>query len=252
MINDVINNGSEVAEEIIFQFKLLEKSATVLTSALAHEKAAHAALKDRFETLQAQKIAHNDPNDIYVNENQYGVMVLRRGKFEFSSYDYNSNLSITRLIATLDTIPKDDYYYDYRARNTKIKKDCYHTDQNENFALMDFQGRRRISNVSGIESMSVEKYSSLIKFEKKSTNWGMILNFNQQQADSLRQDSYIYTFYKIKNVPTIFRLLVNFDFGCNTSNNKQGIIGGTVILPPNNTYTQPNPSGLGVTPPNQQ
>ena len=60
MINDVINNGSEVAEEIIFQFKLLEKSATVLTSALAHEKAAHAALKDRFETLQAQKIAQTE------------------------------------------------------------------------------------------------------------------------------------------------------------------------------------------------
>ena len=212
----------------------------------------NANLLKNIDWSQAQKVAHNDPNDIYVNENQYGVMVLRRGKFEFSSYDYNSNLSITRLIATLDTIPKDKYYYDYRARNTRIKKDCYHTDQNENFASLDFQGRKQISNVLGIESMSVEKHSSLIKFEKKSTNWGMILNFNQQQADSLRQDSYIYTFYKIKNVPTIFRLLVNFDFGCNTSNNKQGIIGGTVILPPNNTYTQPNPSGLGVTPPNQQ
>ena len=211
----------------------------------------NASLLKNIDWSQAQKIAHNDPNDIYVNENQYGVMVLRRGKFEFSSYDYNSNLSITRLIATLDTIPKDDYYYDYRARNTKIKKDCYHTDQNENFAPLDFQGRRQRSNGSTVKSMSVEKHSSIIKFEKKSNNWGMILNFNQQQADSLKQDSYIYTFYKLRNIPTTFRLLVDFDFGCQSSNTKQSINGGGVIIsPPNNPCKQPDPSGIGANPPN--
>jgi len=50
------NSGSDTTEEIISQFKSLEKSAVVLTSALAHEKAAHNALKDRFEAVQQQKM----------------------------------------------------------------------------------------------------------------------------------------------------------------------------------------------------
>ncbi|TAF96000.1 MAG: hypothetical protein EAZ46_06325 [Runella sp.] len=57
MINDKVYKDNDALEEIIFQFKSLEKSAMVLTSALAHEKAAHNELKGRFETVQQQKIA---------------------------------------------------------------------------------------------------------------------------------------------------------------------------------------------------
>ena len=195
-----------------------------------------------------------DPNDIYIDDNSLGVMVLRRGDFEFKSYNKSS---ITRLIATLDTIPKDEYYYDYRADNTKIKKDCYHTDQNENFAQLDFQG---VSNLTSqppiIENVFVEKHSSVIKFEKRrnqaanKSDWGMTLNFTQRQAVLLKKDDHIYTFYQLKGIPTTFRLLVDFNFGCKTSNKKQIISSGTIISPPDKPLRQPDPSGLGTNPPN--
>ena len=205
----------------------------------------------------SQPQSQPDPNDIYVSENQYGVVVLRRGDFEFKSYNNNNQYSITRLIATLDTIPKDEYYYDYRADNTKIKKDCYHTDQNENFAQLDFQGASNITTLPpSIENVFVEKHSSIIKFDKRrnqsnnKNDWGMILNFNQRQANLLKRDDAIYTFYKLQGISTTFRLLVDFDFGCKKSNNKQSISGGTIISPPDKPFKQPDPSGLGATPPN--
>ena len=205
---------------------------------------------------QTLKKDQPDPNDIYVDDNQYGIVVLRRGIFEFNTYR-NNKISITRLIATLDTIPKDEYYYDYRADNTKVKKDCYHTDQNENFAQLDFQGASNITTLPpSIENVFVEKHSSIIKFDKRrnqtnnKSDWGMILNFNQRQANLLKRDDAIYTFYKLQGISTTFRLLVDFDFGCQSSNTKQSINGGGVIFPPDKPLKQPNSSDIGVTPPN--
>ena len=57
MINEQAYNNNDTAEEIIFQFKSLEKSALVLTSALMHERAAHNELKGRFDLVEEQKKA---------------------------------------------------------------------------------------------------------------------------------------------------------------------------------------------------
>ena len=242
-------NSSNLANNTLYQIR--GKQATFY---IFKGIAPDARLLKNIDWSKILKTPLYDPNDIYVDDNSLGVMVLRRGDFEFKSYNKSS---ITRLIATLDTIPRDEYYYDYRADNTKVKKDCYHTDQNENFAQLDFQGASNITNLPpSIENVFVEKYSSIVKFEKRrnqATNkndWGMTLNFTHKQASLLKKDDAIYTFYQLQGIPTTFRLLVDFNFGCKTSTNKKSISGGTIISPPDKPLKQPDTSGIGATPPN--
>lgn len=229
--------------------------------------------KNLLNNASFDKITYQtEGSDIYLTDNDKGIVVLRRGEFIFRTFlsSKPENYSITKFEAVLDTIPKEPYYFDFRGRNTTIKKDCYETLHSDGkYAPFDHQGFGKQASLTAkpevepeVEWVRAENFSDILKFEKVTNdkNFQKIFRLNMKldsvQANTINSNI-IYTFYKLENHPEVYRIMLKFDFGCKQKKNgKSAIIGNTpvlnnpiIIYPPDRPLKQPDPTGLGVTPP---
>jgi hypothetical protein len=198
-----------------------------------------------------------ESNDIYLDQDTYGVRVLRSGEFEYKTYVLQGKQIIT-FEAILDVIPKDAYYFDFPGKNTVPVKDCYNTlNVNEQKAFLTFQKKQTISeNELVVEWLKPEETSELQRI-KKITNdenlkssWSFDLRYKDTDKGIIDNKDQIF-FYKLNNINTVFRLKVRIGFGCPPKNNiKVNPLGGNIFIPPYaDPFKQPNTTGVDVFPP---
>jgi hypothetical protein len=191
-----------------------------------------------------------ESNDIYLDQDTYGVRVLRSGEFEYKTYIFQGKQRIVTFEAILDVIPKDAYYFDFPGKNTIPVKDCYDTTKVDGKkALLKFQTEG--VSVPVVEWLKPENTSDLQRAKKSSSDgtWSFDLRYTQADRDGIEANDQIF-FYKLNNINTVFRLKVRIGFGCKgKSTTKASQSSGTIFIPPYaEPFKQPNTTGMDVTP----
>jgi hypothetical protein len=199
-----------------------------------------------------------ESNDIYLDQDTYGVRVLRSGEYSYKNYVIQGKFQkIITFEAILDVIPKDAYYFDFPGRNTVPVKDCYDTTKVDGKkAFLTFQKKQTVTeNELVVEWLKPEETSELQR-AKKITNdenlkssWSFDLRYTQDDRKRIENEDQFF-FYKLNNINTVFRLKVRIGFGCPPKNNiKVNPLGGNIFIPPYaEPFKQPNPTGVDVTP----
>lgn len=200
-----------------------------------------------------------ESNDIYLDQNQYGIKVLRSGEYEYKTYIFQGKQRIITFEAILDVIPKDAYYFDFPSKNTSPKKDCYDTLKVDGKkALLTFQ--TPTATEPTVEWLKTEDISNMQRI-KKITNeqtlkpsWSFDLRYTEADKDRIGDDKKNQIFlYKLSNINTVFRLNVSIGFGCKKTYkaNKPN----SIFIPPYvpamraKTCKQPNSTDVDVMPP---
>jgi hypothetical protein len=192
-----------------------------------------------------------ESNDIYLDQDKFGITVLRSGEFEYKTYVVQGKQIIT-FEAILDVIPKDAYYFDFPGKNTVPVKDCYDTTKVDGKkALLKFQTEG--VSVPVVEWLKLENTSDLQRAKKSSSDgaWSFDLRYTQVDRDGIEAENKDQIFfYKLNNINTVFRLKVRIRFGCPPKNNiKVNPLGGNIFIPPYaDPFKQPNTTGMDVTP----
>lgn len=206
-----------------------------------------------------------ESNDVYLDQNQYGVKVLRSGEYEYKTYDISGKFQkIITFEAILDVIPKDNYYFDFPGKNTFPKKDCYDTTKvDEKRAFLKFQPHNGAMSINEpvVEWLKPENAIDLSRTkiitndETFKSAWSFDLRYtlmDKARIESENKDQIF--FYKLTNINTIFRLKVRICIGkscCSAQTTKVNPLGGNIFIPPYaNPFKQPNTTGVDVMPPN--
>ncbi len=194
-----------------------------------------------------------ESNDIYLDQNTYGVRVLRSGEYEYKTYIFSVTQRITTFEAILDVIPRDNYYFDFPGKNTLPYKDCYDTTQvNGKKAILTFQTNG--VNEPVVEWLKSEKTYNMPRIKQTDSVWSFDLRHSLKEKNRIEQDSKAQLFfYKLKDIDTIFRLKIGIGFGCkdkSTTKASQTIPSSIVIPPDAKPFKQPNTTGVDVYPPN--
>ena len=193
-------------------------------------------------------------NDIYLDQDTYGIRVMRSGEYEYKTYIFQGKQRIVVFEAILDVVPKDAYYFDFPGKNTLPKKDCYDTTKVDGKkAFLKFQsstGNEPIVEWLRPENTTDLSRTKIITNDKtlKST-WSFDLRYTLQDKDRIEAKEQFF-FYKLTNINTIFRLKVRVGFGCPSSNNiKINPLGGNIFIPPYaEPFKQPNSTTIDVSP----
>jgi hypothetical protein len=198
-----------------------------------------------------------ESNDIYLDQDTYGVRVLRSGEFEYKTYKFQGKQRIITFEAILDVIPKDAYYFDFPGKNTVPVKDCYNTlNVNEQKAFLTFQKKQTITeNELIVEWLKPEATTKLQRAQKITndetlkSSWTFDLRYTQTDRIEVENRDQIF-FYKLNNINTVFRLKVRIGFGCPPKNNiKVNPLGGNIFIPPYaEPFKQPNSTDMDVKP----
>jgi hypothetical protein len=198
-------------------------------------------------------------NDIYLDQDTYGVRVLRSGEFEYKTYVIKGKFErIITFEAIMDVIPKDAYYFDFPAKNTLPKKDCYDTTKIDGKkAFLKFQSAN--SNEPTVEWLKPENTADLQRTKKITSDetlkssWSFDLRFTEADKNRIEAENKDQIFfYKLNNINTIFRLKVRIGFGCPPSTNiRANQSSGNIFIPPYaGPFKQPNSTNMDVFPPN--
>jgi hypothetical protein len=231
------------------KFYVFEKGMSVNQSLIAKLSGIKPTKKETF----------TESNDIYLDQDKFGIRVLRSGEFEYKTYVVQGKQIIT-FEAILDVIPKDAYYFDFPGKNTVPVKDCYHVDsvnqQKAFLKLQPYTGAMAATEPT-VEWLKPENTSD-VQRSKKITNdetlkssWSFDLRYTDTDSAQVDNKDQIF-FYKLNNIKPIFRLKVRIGFGCPlNSTTKASQSSGNIYIPPYaEIFRQPNSTDIGVTPPN--
>jgi hypothetical protein len=213
------------------------------------------ALIAKLKSMTPTTNIFTESNDIYLDQDTYGVKVLRSGEFEYKTYKFQGKQRIITFEAILDVIPKDAYYFDFPGKNTVPIKDCYDTTKVDGKkAFLKFQSN--VANVPTLEWLKPEETSDMQRTKKITDEnveplWTFDLRYSKADRDRIEAENRDQIFfYKLNNINTVFRLKVRIGFGCPPKNNiKVNPLGGNIFIPPYaEPFRQPNPTGVDVTP----
>ncbi len=195
-----------------------------------------------------------ESNDIYLNQDTYGIQVLRSGEYEYKTYKFQGKQRIVTFEAILDVIPKDAYYFDFPGKNTTPRRECYDTTEvNGKKAFLTFQKTQTITENGLVvewlkpeNTLDMQRIKKLTNDETLKSAWSFDLRYSVAEPKNL------IFFYKLNNINTIFRLKVSIGFGCPSSNNiRINPLSENIITPPNvPPIKQPNPTNIDVSPSN--
>jgi hypothetical protein len=201
-----------------------------------------------------------ESNDIYLDQDKFGIRVLRSGEFEYKTYVVQGKQIIT-FEAILDVIPKDAYYFDFPGKDTIPVKDCYDTTKVDGKkAFLTFQKKQTITEnelvVEWLKPEETTEFQRIMKITNDKTlkpSWSFDLCYTQADKNRIEAGNKDQIFfYKLNNVKTVFRLKVRIGFGCPPKNNtKVNQLGGSIFIPSYaETFKQPNSTDVSVSPPN--
>jgi hypothetical protein len=206
-----------------------------------------------------QKDTFTESNDIYLDQDKFGIRVLRSGEFEYKTYVVQGKQIVT-FEAILDVIPKDAYYFDFPGKNTVPYKNCYHVDSvNQQKAFLKLQPytgamaatEPTVEWLKPEDTSDMQRAKKITNDETLKSSWSFDLRFTPADSTRINNKDQIF-FYKLNNIKTVFRLKVRIGFGCPPKNNtKTNQSGGNIFIPNYaETFKQPNSTDVSVSPPN--
>jgi hypothetical protein len=206
-----------------------------------------------------KKETFTESNDIYLDQDKFGIRVLRSGEFEYKTYVVQGKQIIT-FEAILDVIPKDAYYFDFPGKNTVPVKDCYHVDSvNQQKAFLKLQPytgamaatEPTVEWLKPEDTSDMQRAKKITNDETLKSSWSFDLRYTDKDTAQINNIDQIF-FYKLNNINTVFRLKVRIGFGCPPKNNtKVNQLGGSIFIPSYaETFKQPNSTDVSVSPPN--